>query len=65
MNKRDMLLEVGLEEMPARFVTESMNQLGKKVEEFLQEQKVSFEGVKLYSTPRRLAVLVEGEAEHE
>ncbi|MGC8228514.1 glycine--tRNA ligase subunit beta [Pseudobacillus badius] len=63
MNKRDMLLEVGLEEMPARFVTESMNQLGKKVEEFLQEQKVSFEGVKLYSTPRRLAVLVEGAAE--
>ncbi|MFL0364235.1 glycine--tRNA ligase subunit beta [Pseudobacillus sp. 179-B 2D1 NHS] len=63
MNKRDILLEVGLEEMPARFVTDSMNQLGSKVEEFLQEQKVAYEGIKLYSTPRRLAVLVEGAAE--
>ena len=63
MSKRDMLLEIGLEEMPARFVTDSMNQLGSKVEEFLQEQKVSYEGIKLYSTPRRLAVLVQGLAE--
>ncbi|OCA92522.1 glycine--tRNA ligase subunit beta [Pseudobacillus wudalianchiensis] len=63
MSKRDMLLEIGLEEMPARFVTDSMNQLGSKVEEFLQEQKVSYEGITLYSTPRRLAVLVQGVAE--
>lgn len=63
MNKRDLLLEIGLEEMPARFVTESMIQLGSKVEEFLNEQKVSYGQVKLYSTPRRLAVLVQDVAE--
>ncbi|KMY54785.1 glycine-tRNA synthetase subunit beta [Bacillus sp. FJAT-27231] len=63
MSKRDMLLEIGLEEMPARFVTDSMNQLGSKVEGFLQEQKVSYEDITLYSTPRRLAVLVQGVAE--
>ncbi|KAB7708739.1 glycine--tRNA ligase subunit beta [Bacillus aerolatus] len=63
MNKRDLLLEVGLEEMPARFVTDSMNQLGSRVEEFLQERKISYGNIKLYSTPRRLAVFVQGVAE--
>lgn len=63
MNKRDVLLEIGLEEMPARFVTDSMNQLGGKVEQFLQEQQISYDGIKVYSTPRRLAVLVQGVAE--
>ena len=31
MTKQDLLLEIGLEEMPARFVTDSMNQLANKV----------------------------------
>ena len=32
MSKHNLLLEIGLEELPARFVTTSMNQLGEKVE---------------------------------
>ncbi|WP_100331599.1 glycine--tRNA ligase subunit beta [Bacillus xiapuensis] len=63
MNKKDLLLEIGLEEMPARFVTDSMKQLGKRVEEFLTEQKIKFGEVQLYSTPRRLAVIVREVAE--
>ncbi|MCY9070988.1 hypothetical protein MOE65_11060, partial [Bacillus inaquosorum] len=30
MSKQDLLLEIGLEEMPARFLNESMVQLGEK-----------------------------------
>ncbi|OKL38138.1 glycine--tRNA ligase subunit beta [Domibacillus mangrovi] len=58
MNKQDILLEIGLEEMPARFVTQSMNQLGEKVSKFLNEQNIEHGDVLLYSTPRRLAVIV-------
>lgn len=58
MSKQDILLEIGLEEMPARFVTQSMNQLGDKVRKFLNEQKIEHGDVLLYSTPRRLAVIV-------
>ena len=32
MSKRDFLLEIGLEEMPANVITPSMNQLGEKIQ---------------------------------
>lgn len=58
MNKRDLLLEIGLEEIPARFVLDSVKQLAKKITDWLQERTIGFGEVKLYSTPRRLAVLI-------
>ncbi|MEH7885465.1 glycine--tRNA ligase subunit beta [Bacillus sp. JJ1609] len=58
MTKRNLLLEIGLEEMPARFITDSINQLASKVENWLTNNKIGFESINLYSTPRRLAVLV-------
>lgn len=58
MTKRNLLLEIGLEEMPARFITVSINQLASKVENWLKMNNVGFEEIKLYSTPRRLALLV-------
>ncbi|MGD6898944.1 glycine--tRNA ligase subunit beta [Bacillus infantis] len=63
MAKRDLLLEIGLEEMPARFVTDSMNQLASKVEKWLEEKKVPHGGISAFSTPRRLAVLVKDVSE--
>lgn len=58
MSKRDLLIEIGLEEMPARFVTDAMNQLSDKVSNWLLEHNISFEQVERFSSPRRLAVLV-------
>ncbi|WP_042345852.1 glycine--tRNA ligase subunit beta [Bacillus massiliigorillae] len=58
MNKKDLLLEIGLEELPARFVTDSIEQLSNKVEAWLKEKKISYTAVQKYSTPRRLAILV-------
>ncbi|PJI12656.1 glycine--tRNA ligase subunit beta [Bacillus altitudinis] len=65
MNKQDVLLEIGLEEMPARFMPESTKQLGDKVKAWFVAQNISFEDVALFNSPRRLAVLVKGVAEKQ
>ncbi|MGM9987889.1 MAG: glycine--tRNA ligase subunit beta [Bacillaceae bacterium] len=63
MSKRNLLLEIGLEEMPARMVTDAMNQLQAKVEKWLNENRISFEGIRAFSTPRRLALAITDVAE--
>ncbi|MCC3356687.1 glycine--tRNA ligase subunit beta [Bacillus sp. REN16] len=65
MSNRDLLIEIGLEEMPARFVTDAMNQLSDKVTNWLLEHNLSFEQVERFSSPRRLAVLVHDVAEKQ
>ncbi|OBR63083.1 glycine--tRNA ligase subunit beta [Paenibacillus oryzae] len=62
---KDLLLEIGLEEVPARFVRGAIDQLKDKTEKWLQESRISFQAVKAYATPRRLAVLVQGVAEKQ
>ena len=58
------LLEIGLEEMPAHLVTPAVNQLAERLSDFLNENRLDFEAIRKYSTPRRLAVVVEGLAEN-
>ncbi|MEH7384078.1 glycine--tRNA ligase subunit beta, partial [Bacillus sp. JJ1521] len=65
MSNQDLLIEIGLEEMPARFVTDAMNQLSDKITNWLLEHNLSFEQVERYSSPRRLAVLVHDVAEKQ
>jgi glycyl-tRNA synthetase beta chain len=65
MSKRDLLLEIGLEEMPARFITDTINQLEQKITEWLNNQKITYEMISKYSTPRRLALLIEGISESQ
>lgn len=65
MSKRDFLFEIGLEEMPARFVTDSMNQLQEKVKNWLETNQLAYENIHAYSTPRRLSVVVEGLVERQ
>ncbi|GIP15312.1 glycine--tRNA ligase beta subunit [Paenibacillus montaniterrae] len=62
---KDLLLEIGLEEVPARFVRDAMEQLQQKYEKWLEEQRISFERIQSYATPRRLAILVTGVAEKQ
>ena len=58
----DLLLEIGLEEIPARMIAGAEAELGKRVNDLLTRERLLAEGAKFttYSTPRRLAVLVEG-----
>ncbi|WP_078545586.1 glycine--tRNA ligase subunit beta [Litchfieldia alkalitelluris] len=65
MSKRDLLIEIGLEEMPARFITDASNQLTDKVTSWFLEKKIAYETIAGFSTPRRLAVLLTGVAEKQ
>jgi glycyl-tRNA synthetase beta chain len=57
----DFLLEIGLEEVPARMIAGAEAELGRRVNELLVRERLQGPNGKLttYSTPRRLAVLVE------
>lgn len=55
---KDLLIEIGLEEMPARFVTSSIEQLSARVQKWFLENKIEFGNIQSFSTPRRLAILV-------
>ncbi|NEU32373.1 glycine--tRNA ligase subunit beta [bacterium LRH843] len=65
MSKRDFLLEVGVEELPARFITGSVNQLRDKMVEWLKTERLAYEDIVSYATPRRLAILIKGLAENQ
>ena len=58
----DFLLELGLDEIPARMIAGAEAELGKRVNDLLTRERLLGGDSKLttYSTPRRLAVLVEG-----
>ena len=55
---KELLLEIGLEEMPAHVVTPSMKQLEQKTAKFLDEHQLSYDTIETFSTPRRLAIKV-------
>jgi glycyl-tRNA synthetase beta chain len=58
----DFLLEIGLDEIPARMIAGAEAELGRRVNDLLTRERLIAAGAKVttYSTPRRLAVLVEG-----
>ena len=55
-------MEIGLDEVPARMIAGAEAELGRRVNELLTRERLLASGAKLttYSTPRRLAVVVEG-----
>ncbi len=54
------LLEVGVEELPYKFIPMAISQLKSGFEAFLSSSNVKFDNVKVMATPRRLAVIVDG-----
>ena len=54
------LLEVGTEELPYKFIPQAIEQLKTNFTNFLNDNKVKFSDIKVYATPRRLAVLIYG-----
>lgn len=62
---QSLLLEIGLEELPAQYVRSSSEQLAKRVEDFFKDENLEFESVEAFATPRRLAVRVNGLVEEQ
>ncbi|MBO2943248.1 glycine--tRNA ligase subunit beta [Paenibacillus sp. F411] len=55
---RNILFEIGLEEVPARFLRSAMDQLKDKTQKWLEASRIGFTEVTAYATPRRLAVII-------
>ncbi|SHH26180.1 glycyl-tRNA synthetase beta chain [Anaerosphaera aminiphila DSM 21120] len=58
MNK--YLLEIGVEELPARLVEMAISQLRQKTEKLLADSLINFEKLEIYATPRRLSLIIDG-----
>ncbi len=54
----NFLLEVGTEDLPAGFVGDAVRQWQQKIPASLAAQNLTYGGLEIYSTPRRLAILV-------
>lgn len=55
-----LLLEIGCDEIPARYLPLAASDLEAKASAALTDARMSFESVKTYGTPRRLALIVAG-----
>ena len=53
------LLEIGSEEIPARFIPDSVSELETRLVGALREAHLAVDGVRVLATPRRLALLIE------
>lgn len=57
------LLEIGVEELPYKFIPSAIKQLKDSFGKFLNENNIGFENINVMATPRRLAVIIEGLAD--
>jgi len=55
-----LLLEIGTEEIPARFIPPALSMLKDNTESIFEEYSIGFSDMKAYGPPRRLALLVKG-----
>ncbi len=62
---KDLLFEIGTEELPAGFLAPAMDQLASLFRTKAEKLKLVFTGLRTYSTPRRLALIVDQLAERQ
>ena len=60
---KDLLFEIGAEEIPAGFMPNILGQLKQLAETKLNDAHLPFESIETYGTPRRLAIIVKGLAD--
>ena len=60
---KDLLFEIGAEEIPAGFLPNIIKQLGELATAALSERHIPHGSVKVYATPRRVALLINDVAE--
>ena len=62
---KNLLLEIGTEEIPARFMPNVLKQLENLAKDKLTQLRIEFKTVKAVGTPRRMALIVEGIADKQ
>lgn len=54
------VLEIGTEELPARLIKNALEQLKNNADKMLKDERVAYESIETYSTPRRLVLIIDG-----
>ncbi|MBC7325365.1 MAG: glycine--tRNA ligase subunit beta, partial [Moorella sp. (in: Bacteria)] len=62
---RDLVFEIGTEEIPARFLPGALEQMEALAGELLAEHRLRYRQVAAYGTPRRLALYITALAEEQ
>lgn len=57
-NKKDLLIEIGTEDIPARLLLSMSNEFGELICKQLNAAELSYSNHEIYCTPRRLAIVV-------
>ena len=60
MTIKNVLLEIGTEEIPSRFIPDSLEALSKNAKASFASNRLTFRDAKTYATPRRLVLIVNG-----
>lgn len=63
--KKDLLLEIGTEEIPAHAMPNLLREMKHLAGEMLTEQRISYDEIRTLGTPRRMALIVTGAAERQ
>ena len=58
-----LLLEIGVEELPSRFGQTTLDQIENNLSKLLKEERVNFDNIEKYATPRRLTFVINNIAE--
>lgn len=61
----ELLLEIGLEELPFEFIAPTLTALGHAASRVFQDARLSFGSIKTYGTPRRLVLVVNDLLAHQ
>lgn len=62
---RDLIFEIGTEEIPAKFMNRTLEQLREITNKTFTENRINFESLNTYGTPRRLVLYVKAVSEKQ
>lgn len=62
---KDLLYEIGTEEIPAKYMPATLEQVKSIAGKMLLDSRIAFEEIKTYGTPRRIVLFVKGISEQQ
>ena len=62
---KELLLEIGTEEIPAGFIPQALVGLEALAKKELEANRIDFNGMKTLGTPRRLVLVIESVSERQ
>jgi len=65
MTQNNLVLEIGTEEIPSRFMPGALADLKKHTDKALADKRISYKELSTYGTPRRLVVILKGLSERQ